>query len=428
MPCTVQNILELSSFLYIRDPQASASEEGQEVINMSSGEEFGGYSTHMFVNEDSIHKYICTICTQVARDPQQVSCCNTIYCKTCLLQLQERGSHFNCPNCRHSLESTYPCFSTYFWDGRTNREIMSLEIYCNNRDAGNKCQWVGSMNDIETHLKTCIYQQVTCTNDNCEVTMERGWLEEHLTDNCTQRLVKCQYCQEEGTHQTITGSHIDECPDYPVKCQDCCKKVIRRSLSSHRENCPKVIVTCVPGCDKRMKREEQDKHIEESVKEHTTLAIKRISSLSTELNELRQQIKPTPPPQVAIIRIKNYQHGKNHKLRFLKSLKVSYLGKNYKADLLVYPYGTDEGKGTHVSCYIFIASKVTTKAEFELLNQLENKNHKKETFKLQRMNSRRVSGNDKFISHSELGYNSSLNCQYLKDDCLCFRISVKKTL
>ena len=82
----------------------------------------------------------------------------------------------------------------------------------------------------------------------------------------------------------------------------------------------------------------------------------------------------------------------------------------------------------HVSCYIFIASKVTTKAELELLNQLENKNHKKETFKLQRMNSRRVSGNDKFISHSELGYNSSLNCQYLKDDCLCFRISVKKTL
>ena len=70
---------------------------------MSSGEEFGGYSTHLFVNEDLIHKYICTICTLVARDPQQVSCCNTIYCKTCLLQLEERGSRFNCHNCHHSL-------------------------------------------------------------------------------------------------------------------------------------------------------------------------------------------------------------------------------------------------------------------------------------------------------------------------------------
>ncbi len=29
-----------------------------------------------------------------------------------------------------------------------------------------------------------------------------------------------------------------------------------------------------------------------------------------------------------------------------------------------------------------------------------------------------------FIPHEALGYNASKNCQYLKDDCLVFRVSV----
>jgi TNF receptor-associated factor 4 len=33
-------------------------------------------------------------------------------------------------------------------------------------------------------------------------------------------------------------------------------------------------------------------------------------------------------------------------------------------------------------------------------------------------------GMPRYISHSNLGYNASKNCQYLKDDCLYFRISV----
>ena len=73
--------------------------------------------------------------------------------------------------------------------------------------------------------------------------------------------------------------------------------------------------------------------------------------------------------------------------------------------------------------------------KFELLNQLEDKNHHCESFIHDgtRNSSKRVineerssngSGEQAFISHKDLGHNATKNCQYLLDDCLVFRISV----
>ena len=81
---------------------------------------------------DPPNKCICHICKLVACDPQQVTCCSNIYCKTCLQQLKDKGSEFNCPTCRK------PLTGNYFKDGRAEREIKSLRVYCSNTDSG--CQ------------------------------------------------------------------------------------------------------------------------------------------------------------------------------------------------------------------------------------------------------------------------------------------------
>ena len=51
---------------------------------------YGGYN-YSFVNGDPPSKYHCHICTFIAHEPQQVTCCYNIYCKTCLETLQEKG-------------------------------------------------------------------------------------------------------------------------------------------------------------------------------------------------------------------------------------------------------------------------------------------------------------------------------------------------
>ena len=108
------------------------------------------------------------------------------------------------------------------------------------------------------------------------------------------------------------------------------------------------------------------------------------------------------------------------------------------------------GKGTHVSCGICLMSgeyddilewPFHGEVTIELLNQLEDENHHKriigfnestpQNFKSQVIGRERAErggpGYQQFISHSQLDVNPSLNCQYLKDDTLYFRVSVKVT-
>ena len=62
-----------------------------------------------------------------------------------------------------------------------------------------------------------------------------------------------------------------------------------------------------------------------------------------------------------------------------------------------------------------------------LLNQLEDENHRTCTisFPQDMEASGETAGFPGFISHDKLGYDSVMNCQFLKEDCLHFRIEVK---
>jgi TNF receptor-associated factor 4 len=107
--------------------------------------------------------------------------------------------------------------------------------------------------------------------------------------------------------------------------------------------------------------------------------------------------------------------------------------------------GDDTNATRFVSVYIYIMKgdnddylpwPFTGKVTIKLLNQLEDKNHLSRSMKFtsdidivsQRVvHEERSStgwGISKYISHSDLGHNTSKNCQYLKDDRLHFKISV----
>ena len=107
--------------------------------------------------------------------------------------------------------------------------------------------------------------------------------------------------------------------------------------------------------------------------------------------------------------------------------------------VIVYANGNRIGKGTHVAVFVHILegrndSKLKWpfigKVEIELLNQLKNSNHHIETvpFKMEhntRVGDIRNLGYSQFIPQSKLYHNPSKKTQYLKDDTLYFRVSVK---
>ena len=49
----------------------------------------------------------------------------------------------------------------------------------------------------QTHLKACPFKIVTCTNENCDVTVERRDLEQHVTNTCEWRVIECEYCEQQ---------------------------------------------------------------------------------------------------------------------------------------------------------------------------------------------------------------------------------------
>ena len=397
---------------------------------------YGGYD-YAFVDEDVPHKYRCTICTFVARDPQQATCCSHIFCNSCLMEYRKKmGIEFKCPTCRSLLTGKY------FPDGRIRCEIKDLEVYC-----PNTCGWKGTVRDIEGegHLSTCPYQIIDCSN-GCGEKIRRMEMEAHASQHCPKRIISCPHCEEIGTHDVIsTSNHLDKCPLLPVKCSnDDCEVICpHNTLSVHEGNCPKGIITCEyssVGCVKRMKREEQEEHNDQSVKQHLHFAVCRINTLQQNpLVSVSQVIKfsdfytrkrKTNNPR-------SYVPGWNS-----TSFYTSPGG--YKMTLNVFVNGHN-GEGSHVSCYTQLLEghydnmlewPFQGEVTLELLNQLEDKNHKSCTLKydestpveckrrvLDGSKSKRF-GHNKFISHSELGHNPITNCCYLKDDCLYFRVTV----
>ena len=109
----------------------------------------------------------------------------------------------------------------------------------------------------------------------------------------------------------------------------------------------------------------------------------------------------------------------------------------------VYANGVCAGNGTHVSVFAYLMEgdnddsltwPFTGSVTFELLNQLEDKNHNTLTgpFPADDEASVRVMkgergtgwGKRQFIPHTELEHKPAKNCQYLKNDTLVFRVSV----
>ena len=107
--------------------------------------------------------------------------------------------------------------------------------------------------------------------------------------------------------------------------------------------------------------------------------------------------------------------------------------------------GCGDSAGAHVSVYVYLMKgrnddnlpwPFTEEVTITPFNQLEDENHYRRSvsFPQDYEASRRVVSGEraprgyalaKFISHKELNFDAALNRQYLKDDCLYFRIEVQ---
>ena len=104
------------------------------------------------------------------------------------------------------------------------------------------CDWTGSLSEAETHLSFCGSALVFCPL-GCEVVVKRCEVDEHATNECSLRKIECEFCEKIFPFGDIE-SHLDICPDHPIKC-DCEVELPRSKMDVHIETeCPLAEVEC----------------------------------------------------------------------------------------------------------------------------------------------------------------------------------------
>ena len=193
------------------------------------------------------------------------------------------------------------------------------------------------------------------------------------------------------------------------------------------------------GCKEEVLCKDLREH-EGDTEKHIRLAVDTVHQLQIKQDDMQARLREMPMTH----KFTDYERHKTKNNR-LYSPAFYTSTKGYKMCISMDPNGVGEGKGTHVSVGAYLMKgenddlltwPFTGVITVELLNQLEDKNHKSMTMTFppneeagrQVVDEERSSkgwGMQQYIPHSDLGYNAAKNCRYLRDDCLYFRISVE---
>ena len=258
----------------------------------------------------------CPICLNIITDPQLVSCCGYNFCESCIERV--RASNGACPMCK---EQDYQAVA----DRRCFRIINGMQIYCTNREKG--CQWEGELRNLCIHLNTgkkngeCQYEEVKCKHEKCCEMHLRLHLHHHEDNECSERLILCEYCNKEDTVRFINEEHYKECLQYPVSCPNkcACMQMTRANLVDHVNNvCSLQPVECSfswAGCNERPFRKDAAFHTFDS--KHMILVAaackevqKSLFMLKEENASMKEELKDLRKENVEIK--KNLQEKDDH--------------------------------------------------------------------------------------------------------------------
>ena len=327
--------------------------------------------------------------------------------------------------------------------------------------------------DLLKHLNDeCPRRQHTCPH--CKVTGEYSKITGSHQTVCPQMKVECSNrpCKALFLRKD-KERHLTVCPYVKFACKykefGCVKAPFRKDLAAHEGNDQvhfRMFITAVA----EMKRQFKEQYA--VLQQENVLLRRQIQAITISSLEMEKQFKDqctelkeenvTLHKQIQTITIRS---SRNHLARSTecitfkipkfaekKKKNVEYFStpfythpQGHKMAINVDTNGYGSYKGSHISVWAYLMKgEYDDQLEFpfmgtfvfELLNQLENKHHHKDsyTFDGTEDGSKRVTDSDRvgeaigiyaFIPHSELGFNRLKNCQYLKDDCLVFRIYVE---
>ena len=153
-----------------------------------------GYDDRRFQTlvDESLH---CVICTEVLRDPVQCHRNEHHFCRNCILEHLKHSQ--NCPTCKDPLTVETLVKPQRF----LVNTLSKLRISCENSERG--CRAVVELGSLNTHVASCEFNPMPCSNDQCDEIISRRDKEIHENKVCEFRQVKCDYCDETVVYKSL---------------------------------------------------------------------------------------------------------------------------------------------------------------------------------------------------------------------------------
>ena len=343
---------------------------------------------------------------------------------------------YNCPHCNETGE--YQEITTGHLQVCPQVEVSCGNVGC--KETVPRCQ-------LEAHHFNCPFELLDCVyhGRGCQRKLLRKNFERHLQNQCPKRWHMCPHCKESGMYDQITTEHLDTCTMIEVDCPNiyhgCDVRTARCNVEYHLQECQYEMVACKYagiGCITRLLRKNIATH-ENNMQKHFFIALQTVEELREKLDQNSRIINSTS----FHFKLTRFIELKSTDSEFYSEPFYTHHG-GYRVVICIHANGYRESsKGTHTSVYIHLMKgkhdcdlqwPFPATVTVNLLNQLEDRHHHSASISIPPNEadvSGRVEGDrergigygrHKFISHTDLAHNPADNCQYLKDDCLYFRI------
>ena len=151
-----------------------------------------GYDDGRFEKDVDEH-FHCSICYNVLKDPRM--CRNDhAFCLDCITEHLKVNSQ-TCPECNDHLS-----VDTLRRPRLLNNYLSKLKINCDYASRG--CPEFICVENLESHVESCGFSPVMCSNKNCGMEINKQDKDYHENEVCEFRKVKCQDC---GKVQEVVG-------------------------------------------------------------------------------------------------------------------------------------------------------------------------------------------------------------------------------
>ena len=144
----------------------------------------------MFVDEH----FHCSICYNVIKDPRMCHKNEHVFCHDCITEHLKVNTQ-TCPECNDHLTVDMlrrPRLLTNY--------LSKLKINCDHADRG--CPEFICVENLESHVESCGFSPVMCSNENCGMEINKQDKDNHENEVCEYRKMKCQDC---GKMQEVVG-------------------------------------------------------------------------------------------------------------------------------------------------------------------------------------------------------------------------------